>query len=153
MTSDTTSDHPPVSARARLDASRAALLAALEGLTEREFGTEISGGETVLDRLQALATRERETTRAARQRLGAGERPTPASGRGITSGRVLPPQAIHDLAGARYETALLIEAAASRLREIGDDLASIAENELAAAAAIVASRGSRSSSEDSMHRA
>lgn len=140
MTSDATSDHPPVTASARLEASRAALLAALEGLTEREFGTEISGGETVLDRLQALATRERETTRTARQRLNAGERPAPAVGRGTTSGRVLPPQAIHDLAGARYETELLIEAAGSRLHEIENDLASIAEDERAAASAIVASR-------------
>ena len=51
--------------RARLDASRAALLAALEGVTERDFAVDLGGGETVVRALAALAAAERAATGAA----------------------------------------------------------------------------------------
>ena len=93
--------------RARLDASRAALLDAVRGLTERDFSAEIGAGETVADALAALARGEREAVHAARAASGAPARPLPV-GKAV-AGRPLPPQVVHDLAGARYETELLLD--------------------------------------------
>lgn len=92
--------------RARLDASRAALLDAVRGLTERDFAASL-GDETVVDALAVLAREEREAVRLARAAAGAETRPLPVGGRG--AGRPLPPQVVHDLAGARYETELLLD--------------------------------------------
>ncbi len=84
--------------RERLDASRAGLLAALEGVTERDFASDL-GGETVVQLLARLAAEER---RAAVQAAGEA-----AEERSVE--RPLPPQVIHALAGARYRTARYLE--------------------------------------------
>lgn len=85
--------------RARLDASRAVLLGALEGVTERDFASDL-GGETVVQLLARLASEERIAVAVA--------------GGPATSERQvekpLPPQVIHALAGARYRTARYLEA-------------------------------------------
>ena len=89
--------------RARLDASRAALLAALEGVTERDFAVDLGGGETVVRALAALAAAERLATASA-------------SGEPVTERTVekpLPPQVVHALAGARYRTHRYLESAAA----------------------------------------
>lgn len=88
---------------ARLGASRAALLAALEGLTDREFGTEIEPGLTVIAALARLAPAEREAVDAARAAAGLPPRPRPIAAGALLT-RAVPPQVIHDLAGARHET-------------------------------------------------
>lgn len=92
--------------KGRLDASRAALLEAVRGLTERDFAAPLGDG-TVVEALAALARAERDAVHAARQAAGAEPRPLP-SGKAASS-RPLPPQVVHDLAGARYETELLLE--------------------------------------------
>ncbi len=79
--------------RARLEASRAALLAALEGVTERDFATNLGDGVTVVRLLARLAAEERAD--AARLRGEASEVAVPE--------RPLPPQVVHALAGARYQ--------------------------------------------------
>ncbi|GMU39229.1 MAG: hypothetical protein AMXMBFR23_00950 [Chloroflexota bacterium] len=79
--------------RARLEASRAALLAALEGVTERDFATNLGDGVTVVRLLARLAAEERAD--AARLRGEAAEVAVPE--------RPLPPQVVHALAGARYQ--------------------------------------------------
>ena len=96
--------------RARLEASRAALVATLQGLSERDFTADAGDGITLLQLLAALAPAEREAVRRARNAAGAAARPTPDR---VERERLLPPAMIHDLAGARYETMLL-------LREIDD---------------------------------
>lgn len=93
--------------RAGLDASRTALLEAVRALTERDFAAPLSEDETVVDALAALARGEREAVHAARAAAGAPPRPLPA-GKAV-AGRPLPPQVVHDLAGARYETELLLD--------------------------------------------
>ncbi|MCK9485223.1 MAG: hypothetical protein M0R73_00755 [Dehalococcoidia bacterium] len=84
--------------RERLDASRAVLLAALEGVTERDFSSDV-GGETVVQLLARVAAEERD---AVAQALGV-----------VTQERTvekpLPPQVIHALAGARYRTARYLD--------------------------------------------
>ena len=89
--------------RARLDASRAELLAALEGMTERDFGGSlleaVEGGETVVQALAALASAERQATAAAGGEV-VSER---------TVEKPLPPQVVHALAGARYRTQRYLE--------------------------------------------
>jgi hypothetical protein len=92
-----------------LAGARAALLEAMAGLTERDFAQEIDGA-TITQWLAAIAPAERDAVRRARRALGLDERRLPA---GREGGRVLPPQVVHDLAGARYETTLLLEAATS----------------------------------------
>ena len=109
--------------RGRLAAAREALLAALTGLTEQDFaaplgdhaGGDADGGQTVAGLLASLAARERETGAAVRRALGAPPRPGGAA-RGLAErlaeadpARLVPPQLIHELAGARYETVLLLE--------------------------------------------
>ena len=79
---------------ARLDASRTALLAALEGLTEHDFAADLGDGRTVTQALAALAEAERRENAEVRGETVAD--PTP--------GRPLPPQVVHALAGAAYRS-------------------------------------------------
>ncbi len=85
----------------RLDTARAALLGALEGLTERDFATDLGGGETVVRMLAQLASAEHA---AVVQAGGVGAH-------GVATERPLPPQVVHDLAGARYRMHRTLEAA------------------------------------------
>ena len=87
--------------RERLEASRATLLAALEGVTERDFTTNLGDGVTVVRLLAGLVVEEQ--TDVARLR---GETVTVA-----TPERPLPPQVVHGLAGARYQTLRALDAA------------------------------------------
>lgn len=87
--------------RERLEASRATLLAALEGVTERDFTTNLGDGVTVVRLLAGLVAEEQ--TDVARLR---GETVTVA-----TPERPLPPQVVHGLAGARYQTLRALDAA------------------------------------------
>lgn len=87
--------------RERLEASRAALLAAIARLTEAGFASDLGGGESVAEALAALAAAERSAVAAAR-----GEAPPPARG----TGGALAPQAIHDLAGSRLATLRALDA-------------------------------------------
>ena len=84
--------------RARLEASRSALVATLQGLSERDFTTDVGDGITLLQLLAGLAPAEREAVRRAREAAGAATRPTPDR---VERERLLPPALIHDLAGAR----------------------------------------------------
>ena len=95
--------------RDSLASTRAGLLAAMSELTERDFAQEVDGA-TITHWLAALAPAEREAVRRARRGLGLPERRLPA---GREGGRALPPQVVHDLAGARHETMLLLDAATS----------------------------------------
>ena len=120
--------------RARLERSRAALLRSLEGLTERDFSSELAPGETVIGLLARLAPAEREAVRAAR-----GEAQPSAGGAAGGRSRPLPPPVIHDLAGARYETLAFLEAAGAELDpEVRALIAGIAEREEEAARRIEA---------------
>lgn len=89
---------------------------AVRGLSEQAFASELlpsaaeratdSGPTTVVAYLAALAPAEREAVRQARNAVGAEQRPLPP----VTAReQVLPPQLIHDLAGARYETLLFLD--------------------------------------------
>jgi len=88
---------------ARLDASRAVLLGALEGLTEHDFAAvldgEVGGSQTVAQALAALAEAERRENAEVR-----GE-PVTAPG----TGRPLAPQVVHALAGASYRSRRYLE--------------------------------------------
>lgn len=84
----------------RLDAARAALLDALQGLTERDFATDLGGGETVVRLLAQLAVAEHAAV------LEAGGSGT----HGSRAERPLPPQVVHDLAGARYRIMRTLDA-------------------------------------------
>jgi hypothetical protein len=126
--------------RERLEGSRAALLAALEGVTERNFAAELEPGTTIVATLAALAPAEREAIRQARLAVGAPERALPATGANVSS-RATPPQVVHDLAGARYETSLFLELLGSlEVDSTPDDLATllegIYEREIAVAEAV-----------------
>ncbi len=102
--------------RRRLEASRRALLEAVRGLTEQAFMSELppsvsepsteQGATTVVAYLAALAPAEREAVRLAREAVGAEQRPLPPA---TAREQVLPPQLIHDLAGARHETLLFLD--------------------------------------------
>jgi hypothetical protein len=119
--------------RAALDASRAALLAAILGLTDRDFAAELAEGESIIGLLAGLAAGEREAVRLAREAAGADPRPLPTTG-GPRLSRAIPPQVVHDLAGARHETMLFLEAHAPDAGErITALLTAIAEREHAAA--------------------
>ncbi len=78
---------------ARLDASRAVLLAALGDVTERDFATDL-GGETVVLLLARVAGEERA---AVAQATGTEYAPRPVQ-------KPMPPQVVHALAGARHRT-------------------------------------------------
>lgn len=97
---------------ASLDAGRAALLAALGALGERDFALELAPGETVIAALAALAPAERSAV--AEARVAAGLPPRPLASNPGPRARPTPPQVVHDLAGARHETLrLLTELAAT----------------------------------------
>lgn len=83
----------------RLDSARQQLMAALEGLTERDFATDVGGGETVVRLLANLAGAEH---RAVVQAGGGGSHGAPAE-------KPLPPQVVHDLAGVRYRMQRALE--------------------------------------------
>lgn len=99
--------------RERLERSRAALLSALEGVTERDFAAEVGPGLTVVAALATLAPDERESIREARRVVAAPDRPRPSGGASATA-RATPPQVVHDLAGARYETLLFLDMLSQR---------------------------------------
>ena len=84
----------------RLDESRAELLAALEGVTEQDFGTDLGGGQTVVLALAALAEAERRENAEVR-----GESTEPPAAKT----RPLPPQVVHALAGASYRSRRYLE--------------------------------------------
>lgn len=114
--------------RQLLNASRQTLLDAVRDLTEEEFlsaldtfsldrtgdSTEI----TVVAYLSTLAPDEREAVRLARGLVGAKPRALPTN---TTREQVLPPQLIHDLAGARYETLLFLEDLDDSQLNVGSD--------------------------------
>ena len=126
MTNDAPPAAPDDPLRARLHASRATLLRALEGITERDFAAELGESKSIVRVLAELAAAERRDVAAAR---------------GIAFDQQLPekplaPQAIHDLAGARNQTERLLAEATA-----GDDglralVEAIAEREEAVAARI-----------------
>ncbi len=83
---------------ARLEASRQVLLDALEGVTERDFGAQL-GGQSVVQLLAALAQSERSAVAESRGAPGATR----------AAEKPMPPQVMHDLAGARYQTRRHVE--------------------------------------------
>lgn len=91
----------------RLRNSRQHLLAALDGVTERDFSTRLPAPEgeprrdedTVVRLLARLAQDERREVAAALGRSVDGRVPE----------KPLPPQVMHDLAGARYRTYRYLE--------------------------------------------
>lgn len=91
-----------------LDVARRELLAALEGLTERDFATDLGEGVTVVALLAELARNEHAAIARARAEAGLPVRGTIEAG--APAARALPPQVTHALAGTRYEARLLIEA-------------------------------------------
>lgn len=95
--------------RMRLTASRARLLEALRDVTERDFAQAL-GEQTVVQALAGLAPAERASMEGAARDAGV---PTAEGPRGPAPTKALPPQVMHDLAGARYETLRLLEAAAT----------------------------------------
>ena len=97
--------------RARLERSRGALLAALGRLTEPDFAAEVEPGLSVTALLAGLAPAERAAIAKARRAAGVAPRPQPATSAARDS--ALPPQVIHDLAGARHETVLFLDAPSS----------------------------------------
>lgn len=113
---------------ARLDASRAALLAALGDVTERDFATDL-GGETVVQLLARIAGEER--TAAAR---ATGTEYTP---RAVE--KPMPPQVVHALAGARHRTRRYLDAPEAT-EETARALVEAAEHREADAAARIAAR-------------
>lgn len=107
--SSTPEPSPRIAAlHAGLEASRAALLAAIATLGEREFTSNLPSGKSVVATLAALAPQEREAVQRARAAIGAPERPRLEGGE-LPHARALPPQVVHDLAGARYETLLFLD--------------------------------------------
>ncbi len=109
-------------------------------MTEQAFAAELEG-VTVVAYLAALAPAEREAVTRARQAAGLPARPMPSAGE---RERVLPPQVIHDLAGARHETLLLLDLldndglnADAGGESVGALLEAVSERETTAAALIV----------------
>lgn len=91
-----------------LDVARRELLAAMAGLTERDFATDLGEGVTVVALLADLARAEHVAIALARESAGLDPRPTTEVG--ASAARPLPPQVTHALAGTRYEARLLLEA-------------------------------------------
>lgn len=92
----------PAALRARLDASRTSLLDAIARLTEQDFATDLGDGQSVVALLAALAAEEREAAAEV------GGEAVVLPGRESTAS--LAPQAVHDLAGARFETLRVLDA-------------------------------------------
>lgn len=118
--------------RKRLADSRRRLLEALALLTEQDFISEIEKGHKFIDSLATLAPAERATTAAARAAVGLDPLPGPSA---ATHHLELPPQIVHDLAGARYETLKTLTELASEGLQLGE-LREIAEREEATTSAI-----------------
>ncbi|MDA0364783.1 MAG: hypothetical protein O3B31_01445 [Chloroflexi bacterium] len=122
--------------RARLAASRAALLRALEGVTERDFEAAFDDDRSLVVALAELAMHERAAV--ARVRGGESTAKVPE--------KPLAPQVIHDLAGARYQIErLLADSAAGdgadatlTAERVSALVDAIADRELAIAARIAA---------------
>ncbi len=91
-----------VELRAAIEVSRAALIRAIQSLSERDFAAELAPSEPIVLVLAALAPAEREAVNRAREAVGAVTRLL-SSERGSRTWPV-PPQVIHDLSGARHET-------------------------------------------------
>lgn len=85
---------------ARLDASRAVLVEALQSVTDREYMSDL-GGETIVQLLARIAAEERT---AAAQASGSAYAPR-------TVEKPMPPQVVHALAGARYQTRRYVDSA------------------------------------------
>lgn len=92
----------PTALRARLEASRTSLLDAIARLTEQDFATDLGDGQSVVALLAALAAEEREAAAEV------GGEAVVLPGRESTAS--LAPQAVHDLAGARFETLRVLDA-------------------------------------------
>ena len=117
--------------RDRLEASRASLLDAIARLTEQDFASKVSDGQSVVDILAELAAGEREAVAAI------GGEAVVLPGRESTAS--LAPQAIHDLAGSRFETLRVLVAIERATEPDAAALAAVtatAEREEAAAARI-----------------
>ena len=115
--------------RTRLAQSRAALLRALEGVTEREFAAAFDGERSLVRVLAELAAAERTATRRVEGAAGPPSLPE----------KPLPPQVIHDLAGARYETERLLDRASGEAgATLAAAVAEIVDRESAVAARIAA---------------
>ncbi len=124
----------PAALRERLAASRASLLAAIARLTEQDFASEIDGGQSVVEILAGLAADEREAAAEV------GGEAVVLPGRESTAS--LAPQAIHDLAGSRFEILRVLDAIEGAAEADEAALAAVraaAEREEAAAARIRAS--------------
>jgi len=116
----TASEDPLSTLQTRLAEARAHLLEAVTGLTERDFAAPLEDApnaegesETVVGLLAALVAAEYEAVRRARAAVPTLEaRPVrTATGAGSPpAARILPPQVVHGLAGARHETGLLLAA-------------------------------------------
>ncbi len=108
-----TSPHPTPEALAHaLEAARGELLAAIAGLTERDFATELADGVTVVSMLADLARSEHAAIATARAAADMPARVIAVGG--AASSRPLPPQVTHALAGTRYEVRLLLGALPAR---------------------------------------
>ena len=121
----------PTALRARLEASRTSLLDAIARLTEQDFATDLGDGQSVVALLAALAADEREAAAAV------GGEAVVLPGRESTAS--LAPQAVHDLAGARFETLRVLDAVEGSAEPDDTALAAIsatAEREEAAAGRI-----------------
>ena len=113
-----TADHSISTLRDALAEARANLLDAMTGLTERDFASTFEAGAiddpelnatTVVGLLAAVVASEYGAVRRARAAVPAIE-PRPArSASGEPPARILPPQVVHGLAGARHETSVLLE--------------------------------------------
>lgn len=88
--------------RARLETSRSALLDAIARLTEQDFASDLGDGQSVVETLADLAAGERATAAEV------GGEAAVLPGRESTAS--LAPQAVHDLAGARFETLRVLDA-------------------------------------------
>lgn len=136
----TSRDDRVAALRERLERSRAALLEALESLTERDFASEIEEGRSVLDLLAELAPAELADAAAAAGASGGRDEAAAARRRDA----MMAPQMVHDLAGARRRTLLALDAIEAAGGGEGDPpaaLRAVAEREEQAAAAIRARFG------------
>lgn len=115
------------SLRARLETSRAALLASLVGVTERDFAIDLDDGTVV----QLLARLAGEESRAASEALG-----EPFATREVE--RPMPPQAVHALAGAHYRALRYLESPQADEATAQALVAGVEERERAATARIIA---------------
>ena len=121
-------DAPRLALHARLDAARAALLAALGDVTERDFATDL-GGETVVMLLARIAGEERAAVAAA---SGVEYAPRPVQ-------KPMPPQVVHALAGARHRTRRYLDSPEAT-EVAATALVAAAEHREAEAAARIAAR-------------